>query len=37
VILVTPSGQVGGASHTVATLFDSGPVGLSILLAHSLV
>jgi hypothetical protein len=37
VISVTPSGKVGGASHNVATLFDSGPVSLSTLLAHSLV
>jgi hypothetical protein len=36
VISVTPSGN-GGASYTVATLYDSGPVSLATLLVHSLV
>jgi hypothetical protein len=37
VISVTPNGKIGGASHNVATLFDSGSISLSALLAHSLV
>jgi hypothetical protein len=37
VISVTPSGMAGAASHAVATLYGSGPVSLSTLLAHSLV
>lgn len=37
VISVTPTGMAGAASHAVATLYGSGPVSLSTLLAHSLV
>jgi hypothetical protein len=37
VIAMTPTGKVGGASYNVATLYDSGSVSLSTLLAHSLV